>query len=158
MTTSLNALSQTITELISSDRTDTSSHPVWNLPVHENLREDVSEKTDEFIAYLSLLQLYGEQASFDDAAPATQPNRTLPERFAALLLNLSAVSEAEGLIKGVNFQEMATALNTYRETIASLLRAFRRQGMVEIGKNGIQIVERESLIELSGEPPLQFHI
>lgn len=99
---------------------------------------------EELMMGWGLLQMYGTQALQADTAPM----KTLPERLATILLDLC--NEQNGRIQGVSFQMLADSLGTYRETIGAILRAFKRQGLVEASYRNIQILDVASLKELSG--------
>ncbi len=125
--------------------------PQWSLRAPENVG-DINDTTfEELLVAWSLLQMYGGQA-FESETPVS-PMITLPERLATLLLDLA--DQQSGLIQGMTYQVFADYLGTYRETIGALLRAFVRQGFVELGCLHIQIVDRESLKVFAGEAEWQ---
>lgn len=109
--------------------------------------------TDEIVGW-SLLQMYGKDAleshqtsnATSDVSQLRDVLQTLPERLAETLLTLSAKRQ-RGIIHGIALQTLADTLGTYRETVASLLRAFRRQGLVEVRYQYIRVVDPVSLRE-----------
>lgn len=78
-----------------------------------------------------LLQTYGERLLQVENSLEDVAYKKLPERLAALLLELSEYEN--GLIKGVSHQALADHLGTYRETVSAILRDFKRQELVELG-------------------------
>lgn len=72
----------------------------------------------------------------------------IPARLASLLLTLAA--EQEGLVvAGFTHQELAEMLGTYRETITQALSDFKAQGLVQIGRKQIVLVDRVALGRLA---------
>lgn len=72
----------------------------------------------------------------------------IPVRLASLLLRL----HAEGDLTGYTHQYLADMLGTYRETITQILNQFRQQGMIELSRKQIRIVDRlmlQSMVDLS---------
>lgn len=86
-------------------------------------------------------------ACLADAAIA--PAQTLPERLAAVLLEMNALAE-DGWIEMPSIQTLADQLGIYRETTGALLQAFRRQGFVELGYRRLHVLNPESLQKLGG--------
>lgn len=131
---------------------DNAVPPIWLLGTPVDLDRQVDMISEEWIVGWSLMQMYGRQAPCEDDAGAVIPSRTLPERLASLLLEVSA--GRNGSVGNVTFNDLAIALDTHRETVASVLRAFRRQGMVDFGYHRILIQDAASLAELAGEPDI----
>lgn len=105
------------------------------------------EAGDPALAW-SLLQMYGAGTLAARSVLKGEPMRTLPERLASILIDLGR--DHNGIIRGLNFQSLAEMLGTYRETVGATLRAFRRQGFVELEYQYIQIRDMDSLREFSG--------
>lgn len=114
---------------------------------HETANENRAVTTDELLSGWTLLQMYGRQTLQVDYATDSLPLRTLPERLAMALLDLS--NELASLIQNLSCQTLADQLGTCRETIGALLRAFRRQGFIDVGYRHIQILDVESPQDLS---------
>lgn len=93
-----------------------------------------------------LLQTYGE--ALDDAQPNAygQPQRTLPERLAALLVTMG---DEEGHLHGVSHEAFAGCLGTQRETVAAILRTFQRQDLIRLSYRHIAIIDRSGLQEIA---------
>lgn len=76
--------------------------------------------------------------------------KSIPARLASLLLTLAA--EQGGLVvAGFTHQELAEMLGTYRETITQALSDFKAQGLVQIGRKQIVLVDRVALGRLAEE-------
>jgi len=95
-----------------------------------------------------LLQTYGERLLQVENSLEDVAYKKLPERLAALLLDLSDYQDS--LIKGVSHQALADHLGTYRETVSAILRDFKRQGLVELGYRRINVVDAEMLKDIAG--------
>ncbi len=139
--------------------TDRVNHPIWSLEMLDETGDEadmtsVDMTSEELIVGWSLLQMYGQWMSTSGEPVAVMPKKTLPERLALMLLDLSA--EQDGLIEDVTFHDLAVALDTNRDTIASILRAFRRQGLVDFGHRRMLIQDVGSLAEIAGEPDIRF--
>ncbi|NJN82455.1 MAG: helix-turn-helix domain-containing protein [Caldilineaceae bacterium] len=101
------------------------------------------QSADAFLFAWTLLQTYGEHPG-----PAERDHgpRTFTERLAAIL---AAVGERDGSLVGVNLQAFADVLNADRETVASLLRAFQRQGLILLAPGRIDVLDAPGLEELA---------
>ncbi len=67
--------------------------------------------------------------------------KSIPSRLADLLLRLSnEVGKSE--IKGYTHQDFSEMLGTYRETITQTLNEFKAQGLIEIGRKRILLLDR----------------
>jgi hypothetical protein len=96
----------------------------------------------------SLLQLYGNQLLREVDDYPTGLLETLPERLASLLVFLG--EEHGGLIQNVSYRRFADLVDGERETVAAILRAFERQGLVRLGYRQIEIVHAQELAEFAG--------
>ncbi|MCB0071005.1 MAG: Crp/Fnr family transcriptional regulator [Caldilineaceae bacterium] len=95
-----------------------------------------------------MLQTYGERLLQVENSLEDVAYKKLPERLAALLLDLSDYEN--GLIKGVSHQSLADHLGTYRETVSAILRDFKRQDLVELGYRRINVLDAEELKDIAG--------
>lgn len=95
-----------------------------------------------------LLQTYGQRLLQVENSLEDVAYKKLPERLAALLLDLNDYEE--GLIQGVSHQSLADHLGTYRETVSAILRDFKRQELVELGYRRINLLDAESLKDIAG--------
>jgi CRP/FNR family transcriptional regulator, cyclic AMP receptor protein len=76
----------------------------------------------------------------------------LRERLASLLLRLAGETDWRGnpVIKGLTHQHLAEILGTYRETISTTLSEFKADGVIEVGRKRITIVDPEGLRAMLG--------
>jgi CRP/FNR family cyclic AMP-dependent transcriptional regulator len=69
--------------------------------------------------------------------------RSVPARLAGVLLRLAGDDAAASI--EVTHQELADMVATYRETVTVTLHDFRQQGLVELGRRWIRILDRAGL-------------
>ncbi len=70
--------------------------------------------------------------------------RGIPARLASRLLQL-AEEQGSDTITGLTHQDLGEQIGTYRETTTQALNMFKAQGLVDIGRKRIEIVDREGL-------------
>jgi CRP/FNR family cyclic AMP-dependent transcriptional regulator len=68
----------------------------------------------------------------------------IPTRLASLLLQLSDETGDE-TITGLTHQDLGEQIGTYRETTTQTLNIFKAQGLIDIGRKRITILDREGL-------------
>jgi CRP-like cAMP-binding protein len=68
----------------------------------------------------------------------------IPARLASLLLQLSDES-GKDTITGMTHQDLGEQIGTYRETTTQTLNAFKADGLIDIGRKRITILDREGL-------------
>lgn len=68
----------------------------------------------------------------------------IPARLASLLLQL-AEERGSNTISGLTHQDLGEQIGTYRETTTQTLNTFRADGLIEIGRKRIKILDREGL-------------
>jgi CRP/FNR family cyclic AMP-dependent transcriptional regulator len=68
----------------------------------------------------------------------------IPARLATLLLQLADEKESDTII-GLTHQDLGEQIGTYRETTTQTLNAFRTQGLIDIGRKRIAILDHEAL-------------
>jgi len=71
--------------------------------------------------------------------------KSLPARLASLLLHLAAEAGSDRQVDGYTHQDLAEMLGTYRETITQTLNEFRQEGLVELGRKHILILDQVAL-------------
>jgi len=74
--------------------------------------------------------------------------KSIPARLTDLLL-LLAEEHGDNEILGYTHQDFSEMLGTYRETITQTLNDFKSQGLIEIGRKRVLIVDRSRLQRLS---------
>jgi CRP/FNR family cyclic AMP-dependent transcriptional regulator len=68
----------------------------------------------------------------------------IPARLASLLLQL-ADREDSTTIRGLTHQDLGEQVGTYRETTTQTLNTFKAEGLIDIGRKRITILDREGL-------------
>ncbi len=71
--------------------------------------------------------------------------KSIPSRLASLLLRLADEQEDGSVVSGYTHQDLGEILGTYRETITQTLNDFKADGLVEISRKRVEILDRESL-------------
>ena len=117
---------------------------IWSIPATEARNMTIQYP----ILGWGLLQTYGERLSQVEDSLEDVAYKKLPERLAALLLELG--DNQNGMIKGVSHQALADHLGTYRETVSAILRDFKRQELVELGYRRITLLDVDSLKDTAG--------
>ncbi len=117
---------------------------VWSIPASE--AKAITNRHP--IIGWGLLQTFGARLAQVESRLEDVAYKKLPERLAALLLELAGYQETT--ITGTSHQTLADTLGTYRETVSSILRDFKRQGLVELGYRRIKILDAYGLAEIAG--------
>jgi CRP/FNR family cyclic AMP-dependent transcriptional regulator len=68
----------------------------------------------------------------------------IPARLASLLLQL-AEEKGSDMIVGLTHQDLGEQIGTYRETTTQTLNSFKTQGLIDIGRKRITILDHEAL-------------
>jgi CRP/FNR family cyclic AMP-dependent transcriptional regulator len=68
----------------------------------------------------------------------------IPARLASLLLQL-AEREGSDTISGLTHQDLGEQIGTYRETTTQTLNTFKADGLIDIGRKRITILDRKGL-------------
>ena len=69
--------------------------------------------------------------------------KSVPARLADALLQLA--EKADGKIEGVSHQDLADMVGTYRETATRVLNEFRSDGLIELGRLQVAILQPDEL-------------
>ena len=72
----------------------------------------------------------------------------IPARLASLLLHL-ADERGGDTISGLTHQDLGEQIGTYRETTTQTLNVFKAEGLIEIGRKRITILDREGLEQVA---------
>lgn len=75
--------------------------------------------------------------------------RRMPARIARLLLQLVEEQGTDGVLKGYTHQQLADMLGTYRETITQTLNEFKQQGLIQLGRKKIEILDIKALTDIT---------
>jgi CRP/FNR family cyclic AMP-dependent transcriptional regulator len=68
----------------------------------------------------------------------------IPARLASLIVQL-ADEQGSDTITGLTHQDLGEQIGTYRETTTQTLSTFKSQGLIDIGRKRITILDREAL-------------
>lgn len=74
--------------------------------------------------------------------------KSIPSRLASLLLQLAA-EQGNDSVAGLTHQDLGEQIGTYRETTTQTLNAFKSQGLIQIGRKLIAILDHEGLQRLA---------
>lgn len=97
---------------------------------------------------LRVLEITGRRLSDAQARLEDMAFKGIPARLASLLLRLAAEQGARD-ITGLTHQDLAETIGTYRETATQVLNDMKAQGLIEIGRKRIGIVDAERLAALA---------
>jgi CRP-like cAMP-binding protein len=93
---------------------------------------------------LRVLEITGKRLRDAEERLETMAFKGIPARLASLLLRISA--ERDSLeITGLTHQDLAETVGTYRETATQVLNDLKNQGLIDIGRKRITIVDPEGL-------------
>ena len=102
----------------------------------------IQEKPEVALRFLESMakRLRETEAKLEDLA-----FKSIPVRLAGLLQDLARESQSGDTIEGYTHQDLAEMLGTYRETATQTLNEFKSQGLLEIGRKRIRIVDAGAL-------------
>lgn len=72
----------------------------------------------------------------------------IPARLASLLLRLAA-DQGSASISGLTHQDLAETIGTYRETATQVLNDLKTEGLIEIGRKRITILDMDRLRDIA---------
>jgi CRP/FNR family transcriptional regulator, cyclic AMP receptor protein len=72
----------------------------------------------------------------------------IPARLASLLLRLADEQGSDEVV-GLTHQDLAETVGTYRETATQVLNDMKGDGLIEIGRKRIKILDRERLVAIA---------
>jgi CRP-like cAMP-binding protein len=93
---------------------------------------------------LRIFEVLGSRLKETEARLEEIAFKGIPARLASLLLQLSDEMGDE-TITGLTHQDMGEQIGTYRETTTQTLNAFKVDGLIDIGRKRITILDREGL-------------
>ena len=76
------------------------------------------------------------------------------ERIAALLLRLATHKDGQLVVEGYSHQDLAYMLGTYRETVTNALDHLKAEGLIEVSRKRVVLLEPERIRELAWEREL----
>ncbi|HVB63776.1 MAG TPA: Crp/Fnr family transcriptional regulator [Nitrolancea sp.] len=94
-----------------------------------------------------LVKALGERLSQAEARLEEMAFKSVPARLASLLVRLTTESDWRGhpLVQGLTQQQLAELVGTYRETVTTILGQFRADGLIEIGRRRIVLLDLKGL-------------
>jgi len=97
---------------------------------------------------LRILEITGKRLREAEERLESMAFKGIPARLASLLLRLSSEQESDE-VTGMTHQDLAESVGTYRETATQVLNDLKSQGLIEIGRKRIQLLDKEALFELA---------
>lgn len=92
---------------------------------------------------LRVLEITGRRLRAAEERLKDMAFKGIPARLASLLLRLA--EEHGDVITGLTHQDLAESVGTYRETATQVLNDLKAQGIIDIGRKRITILNREAL-------------
>jgi CRP/FNR family transcriptional regulator, cyclic AMP receptor protein len=93
---------------------------------------------------LRMLEITGRRLNDAEARLEDMAFKGIPARLASLLLRLAAERNSNDIV-GLTHQDLAETIGTYRETATQVLNDMKAQGLIEIGRKRIEILDAERL-------------
>jgi CRP-like cAMP-binding protein len=103
---------------------------------------------DKPIVGVRMLEITGRRLSDAEARLEDMAFKGIPARLASLLLRLSAERNSPD-IAGLTHQDLAETIGTYRETATQVLNDLKAQGLIDIGRKRITIVDPARLAQVA---------
>jgi CRP/FNR family transcriptional regulator, cyclic AMP receptor protein len=97
---------------------------------------------------LRILEITGKRLREAEERLENMAFKGIPARLASLLMRLSEEQESD-TISGLTHQDLAESVGTYRETATQVLNDLKSQGLIEIGRKRITILDKEALWEVA---------
>ncbi len=97
---------------------------------------------------LRILDITGKRLRDAEERLENMAFKGIPARLASLLLRLSN-EQGEDTIRGLTHQDLAESVGTYRETATQVLNDMKGQGLIEIGRKRITILNRDGLEDVA---------
>ncbi len=76
--------------------------------------------------------------------------KSIPARLAGLLLQLAEEQGGSGVVTGYTHQDFGELLGTYRETVTQTLSEFKADGLIEIGRKKVTLLDIPALQAMAG--------
>ena len=97
---------------------------------------------------LRVLEITGKRLREAEERLENMAFKGIPARLASLLMRLSEEQESE-IIVGLTHQDLAESVGTYRETATQVLNDMKGQGLIEIGRKRITILDMDALWDVA---------
>lgn len=97
---------------------------------------------------LRILDITGKRLREAEERLENMAFKGIPARLASLLLRLSD-EQGSDEITGLTHQDLAESVGTYRETATQVLNDLKSQGLIDIGRKRIKILDADRLAEVA---------
>lgn len=97
---------------------------------------------------LRILEVTGKRLREAEERLENMAFKGIPARLASLLLRL-AEEQGNDEIAGLTHQDLAESVGTYRETATQVLNDLKAQGLIEIGRKRIKVLDTPRLTEIA---------
>ncbi len=97
---------------------------------------------------LRMLEITGRRLNDAEMRLEDMAFKGIPARLASLLLRLAAERGSNEII-GLTHQDLAETIGTYRETATQVLNDLKVQGLIEIGRKRIDLLDPERLAQVA---------
>lgn len=97
---------------------------------------------------LRILEVTGKRLREAEERLENMAFKGIPARLASLLLRL-AEEQGNDEIAGLTHQDLAESVGTYRETATQVLNDLKAQGLIEIGRKRIKVLDVARLSEIA---------
>lgn len=97
---------------------------------------------------LRILEVTGKRLREAEERLENMAFKGIPARLASLLLRL-ADEQGTDEIAGLTHQDLAESVGTYRETATQVLNDLKAQGLIEIGRKRIKVLDAGRLAEIA---------
>ncbi len=97
---------------------------------------------------LRILEVTGKRLREAEERLENMAFKGIPARLASLLLRLSEEQGTDEIV-GLTHQDLAESVGTYRETATQVLNDLKSQGLIEIGRKRIKLLEPARLTEIA---------
>jgi CRP-like cAMP-binding protein len=97
---------------------------------------------------LRILEVTGKRLREAEERLENMAFKGIPARLASLLLRL-AEEQGNDEIAGLTHQDLAESVGTYRETATQVLNDLKSQGLIEIGRKRIKVLDGVRLSEIA---------
>ncbi|MFZ2360073.1 MAG: Crp/Fnr family transcriptional regulator [Anaerolineae bacterium] len=97
---------------------------------------------------LRVLDITGRRLRDVEGRLQTMAFKGIPARLASLLLLLAEENDSLEVV-GLTHQDLAETVGTYRETATQVLNDLKAQGLIEIGRKRITILDAEGLLAVA---------
>ncbi len=97
---------------------------------------------------LRILEITGKRLREAEERLENMAFKGIPARLASMLLRL-AEEQGSDDITGLTHQDLAESVGTYRETATQVLNDLKTDGLIDIGRKRISILNKEKLTEVA---------